>query len=131
MTLGHLNDPGPRYRMGGWAIRSATIFPGVAIPRIRKPLARNNNIPPEWRENGNVHLNTSPKIADARDKETAMRSDAAYMEALMQRYEQRVFDLEEIEVELREKLTLLEQGWINAVVTIINNGQDKFCYART
>ena len=60
-----------------------------------------------------------------------MRSDAAYMEALMQRYEQRVFDLEEIEVELREKLTLLEQGWINAVVTIINNGQDKFCYART
>ena len=39
-----------------------------------------------------------------------MRSDAAYMESLVQRYEQRLFDLEEIEVELREKLALLEQG---------------------
>ena len=39
-----------------------------------------------------------------------MRSDASYMESLVQRYEQRLFDLEEIEVELREKLALLEQG---------------------
>ena len=39
-----------------------------------------------------------------------MKSDAAYMESLVQRYEQRLFDLEEIEVELREKLALLEQG---------------------
>ena len=40
-----------------------------------------------------------------------MRSDAAYMDSLVQRYEQRLFELEEIEVELREKLALLEQGW--------------------
>lgn len=36
------------------------------------------------------------------------RNEAAYFESLVQRYEQRVFDLEELEVELREKLALLE-----------------------
>lgn len=36
------------------------------------------------------------------------RNEVAYLESLVQRYEQRVFDLEELEVELREKLALLE-----------------------
>ena len=39
------------------------------------------------------------------------RRDSAYLEALVQRYEQRLFELEELEVELREKLTLLEQAF--------------------
>ncbi|CAB4059475.1 MINDY3_4 [Lepeophtheirus salmonis] len=39
------------------------------------------------------------------------RSDSAYLEALVNRYEQRIFDLEELEVELREKLTLLESAF--------------------
>lgn len=36
------------------------------------------------------------------------RNEVSYLESLVQRYEQRVFDLEELEVELREKLALLE-----------------------
>ena len=44
-----------------------------------------------------------------------------YFESLVQRYEQRVFDLEELEVELREKLALLEGAvqfavWWNTVL---------------
>ena len=43
------------------------------------------------------------------------RNEASYFESLVQRYEQRVFDLEELEVELREKLALLE-GAVNFAV---------------
>ena len=53
------------------------------------------------------------------------RNEAAYFESLIQRYEQRVFDLEELEVELREKLSLLEGAlqfavWWNTV--LMNQG---------
>ena len=53
------------------------------------------------------------------------RNEASYYESLIQRYEQRVFDLEELEVELREKLSLLEGAvqfaiWWNA--TLMNQG---------
>ena len=49
------------------------------------------------------------------------RNETAYFESLVQRYEQRVFDLEELEVELREKLALLEGAvqfavWWNTVL---------------
>ena len=49
------------------------------------------------------------------------RNESAYFESLVQRYEQRVFDLEELEVELREKLALLEGAvqfavWWNTVL---------------
>ncbi len=37
-----------------------------------------------------------------------VRNESSYLEALVQRYEQRIFDLEELEVELREKLALFE-----------------------
>ena len=58
--------------------------------------------------------------ADLQGKEEDARNEAAYLEALVQRYEQRIFDLEEVEVELREKLNLLEQAchvvsWIQMV----------------
>lgn len=43
------------------------------------------------------------------------RNEVSYFESLVQRYEQRVFDLEELEVELREKLALLE-GAVNFAV---------------
>ena len=55
-----------------------------------------------------------------------MRSDAAYMDSLVQRYEQRLFELEEIEVELREKLALLEQGWNQSLS--INNQHRRCCF---
>ena len=53
------------------------------------------------------------------------RNEASYYESLIQRYEQRVFDLEELEVELREKLSLLEGAvqfaiWWNS--TLMNSG---------
>merc|ERR1712223_2266120 len=53
------------------------------------------------------------------------RNESAYFESLVQRYEQRVFDLEELEVELREKLALLEGAvqfavWWNTV--LMNQG---------
>lgn len=53
------------------------------------------------------------------------RNEASYLDALVQRYEQRVFDLEELEVELREKLGLLEGAvhfavWWNTV--LMNQG---------
>ena len=53
------------------------------------------------------------------------RNEVGYLEALVQRYEQRVFDLEELEVELREKLALLEGAvhfsvWWNTI--LMNQG---------
>ena len=53
------------------------------------------------------------------------RNEVSYLESLVQRYEQRVFDLEELEVELREKLSLLEGAvhfaiWWNTV--LMNQG---------
>ena len=53
------------------------------------------------------------------------RNEISYLESLVQRYEQRVFDLEELEVELREKLSLLEGAvhfaiWWNTI--IMNQG---------
>ena len=53
------------------------------------------------------------------------RNEISYLESLVQRYEQRVFDLEELEVELREKLSLLEGAvhfaiWWNTV--LMNQG---------
>ncbi len=59
------------------------------------------------------------EVGELRGRQSELRGEAAYLEALVQRYEQRVFDLEEVEVELREKLMLLEQAcwavaWANA-----------------
>ena len=53
------------------------------------------------------------------------RNEMSYLESLVQRYEQRVFDLEELEVELREKLSLLEGAvhfaiWWNTI--LMNQG---------
>ena len=53
------------------------------------------------------------------------RNEISYLESLVQRYEQRVFDLEELEVELREKLSLLEGAvhfaiWWNSI--LMNQG---------
>ena len=53
------------------------------------------------------------------------RNESSYYESLIQRYEQRVFDLEELEVELREKLSLLEGAvqfaiWWNSI--LMNQG---------
>ena len=38
----------------------------------------------------------------------ANRFEASRLESMLQRYEQRVFDLEEVEVELREKMLAIE-----------------------
>ena len=61
------------------------------------------------------------EVSELRGRQSELRGEAAYLEALVQRYEQRIFDLEEVEVELREKLTLLEQAscaeaWVNSVL---------------
>eukprot|EP00095_Tigriopus_kingsejongensis_P004621 maker-scaffold559_size137194-snap-gene-0.31 protein:Tk04621 transcript:maker-scaffold559_size137194-snap-gene-0.31-mRNA-1 annotation:"PREDICTED: myosin-10" len=50
------------------------------------------------------------ELAESQSKEMEIRNDVTYLEALVQRYEQRIFDLEELEVELRDKLTLLEKA---------------------
>ena len=49
------------------------------------------------------------ELAEAQEREADAKSEVAHLEALVQRYEQRIFDLEEVEVELRDKLTLLER----------------------
>ena len=59
------------------------------------------------------------ELSEAQAREGSAKGDAAYLEALVQRYEQRVFDLEEVEVELREKLALLEQAC--NVVAFVNS----------
>ena len=52
-----------------------------------------------------------------------MKSQVSELDSLVQRYEQRVFELEELEVELREKLSLLEDGlkfatwWANLLLS--------------
>lgn len=61
------------------------------------------------------------EVGELRGREARSKEESAYLEALVQRYEQRIFELEEVEVELREKLTLLEQAcnavaWINKVL---------------
>ena len=49
------------------------------------------------------------KIENANNKLEDATSQNNYLESLVVRYEQRVFELEEIEVELKEKLILLEE----------------------
>ena len=49
------------------------------------------------------------KIENANNKLDDATSQNNYLESLVVRYEQRVFELEEIEVELKEKLILLEE----------------------
>ena len=58
------------------------------------------------------------ELTDAQEREVEAKAEVAHLESLVQRYEQRIFDLEEVEVELRDKLILLEQAcnvvsWIN------------------
>lgn len=62
-------------------------------------------------------------LSESQSKELEIRNDVAYLEALVQRYEQRIFDLEEVEVELREKLILLEKAcyvvaWFRSAIKI-------------
>ncbi len=56
------------------------------------------------------HVMLQDEFTELQGRESDLKNETAYLEALVQRYEQRIFDLEEVEMELRYKLTLLEQA---------------------
>ncbi|XP_059082572.1 restin homolog [Tigriopus californicus] len=71
---------------------------------------RNEQLNQELQMERNNVLMVRDDLSESQSKELDVRNDVAYLEALVQRYEQRIFDLEEVEVELREKLILLEKA---------------------
>ena len=68
------------------------------------------------------------KLENANSKLDEVSGQNNYLESLVLRYEQRVFELEELEVELKEKLLLLEEcikvaEWWAAMV--LTSGESK------